>query len=67
MHDTMFELRLCKIEYVVHKVGDSSQRLGTRVMKCCLEIPQFEDIVIVIISDLANTAIKLNEQELIVC
>jgi len=32
--------------------------------KCFVKIPLFEDIVIVIMGDLATTATKLNEQEL---
>jgi len=34
------------------------------IKKCCVKIPLFEDIVIVIVGDLAITATKLNEQEL---
>ena len=32
--------------------------------KCCVKIPLFEDVVIVIMGDLAINATKLNEQEL---
>ena len=34
------------------------------IKKCCVKIPLFEDIVIVIMGDLAITSAKLNEQEL---
>jgi len=34
------------------------------IKKCCVKIPLFEDTVIVIMGDLAITATKLNEQEL---
>ena len=34
------------------------------IKKCCVKIPLFEDIVIIIMGNVAITATKLNEQEL---